>query len=182
MNDRDSFETMMRANGPRVYTLAIRLTGNESDGQDLAQEAFVKAFEHWADFRGEADVATWLYRICVNCWKNRVRYERRRSFWKHFSIDGNSAEDDDSTIELPSGEAAIDQPLEKAEELKALHRALGRLESHERAILVLREMENRSYEEIADLLDIPIGTVRSRLARTRDKLRELIETESEKTS
>ena len=59
----------MRANGPKIYTLAVRLTGNVSDGQDLAQETFVKAYEHWDHFRGEADAGTWLYRICVNGWK-----------------------------------------------------------------------------------------------------------------
>jgi RNA polymerase sigma factor (sigma-70 family) len=95
---KQAFEAMMRANGPKIYTLALRLSGREADAQDIAQEAFIKAFEHWDDFRGEADAATWLYRICVNCWKNRVRYERRRSFWKHFSLDGGGDRADEDAL------------------------------------------------------------------------------------
>jgi len=87
------FEQVMRENGPLIYTLAVRLTGNSADGQDLAQETFVKAYENFSQFRGESEAGTWLYRICVNLWKNRVRYEKRRFFWRHFSLgsrDGDS--------------------------------------------------------------------------------------------
>jgi RNA polymerase sigma-70 factor (ECF subfamily) len=161
---------MMRANGPRIYTLSVRLAGNLTDGEDLAQETFVKAYEHWGSFRGEADAATWLYRICVNQWKNRVRYERRRAFWKHFSLDARREEEDEPVHELPAPDPPLDAPLEKQQERLALHAALGQLNAEERAILVLREMEDKSYEEIAALLSVPIGTVRSRLARAREKL------------
>jgi RNA polymerase sigma-70 factor (ECF subfamily) len=161
---------MMRANGPKIYTLAIRLTGNLTDGQDLAQETFVKAYEYREKFRGESEVSTWLYRICVNQWKNRVRYERSRAFWKHFSIDGAGDEDDKPVRELPAPDAPLDQSLEDRERQAAVQTALASLKTDDHAILVMREMEDRSYEEIADLLDIPIGTVRSRLARAREKL------------
>jgi len=181
MNNLENFEDMMRANGPRIYTLAARLTGNVTDGQDLAQETFVNAYKHWEKFRGEADVATWLYRICVNCWKNRVRYEKRRAFWKHFSLDARDGDSDEPVRELPSGEAPIGQTLEKTQELATLHAALARMKPEDREVLVLYEMEDRSYEEIAQLLEVPIGTVRSRLARSRDKLRELLENELKRT-
>ncbi len=171
----DDFEQMMRANGPKIYTLAARLTGDLTDGQDLAQETFVKAYEHWGDFRRDSEVSTWLYRICVNCWKNRVRYERRRSFWKHFSLDARDGDGTESKREIPSGEAPAGHPLEKAQEMQALHQALGQMKAEDRVILVLYEMEERSYENIAQLLEVPIGTVRSRLSRSRDKLRELLE-------
>lgn len=164
------FEQMMRASGPRVYTLAVRLAGNVTDGQDLAQETFVKAYEHWESFRGESEVATWLYRICVNCWKNRMRYERRRAFWKHFSLDGGREDENDPVRDLPSGEPPVSEPLERTELEAQVQAALAKLQSQDRAILVLREMEEKSYEEIAELLDVPIGTVRSRLSRAREKL------------
>src|SRR6266704_1013880 len=156
MNNRENFEVMMRANGSKVYTLAARLAGNLTDGQDLAQETFVKAYEHWGKFRREAEVGTWLYRICVNCWKNRVRYEKRRAFWKHFSLDARDRDTDEPVREIPSGEAPVDQPLERTQELQALQGALNRMKPEDRAILVLYEMEERSYEEIAQLLDVPI--------------------------
>jgi RNA polymerase sigma-70 factor (ECF subfamily) len=177
MSHPDDFEQMMRANGPKIYTLSARLAGNLTDGQDLAQETFLKAYEHWGDFRNESEVSTWLYRICINCWKNRMRYESRRSFWKHFSLDARDGDSDKPVREIPSGEAPVDQPVEKAQEMQALHRALGQMKMEDRTILVLFEMEERTYEEISELLEIPVGTVRSRLSRSRDKLRELLENE-----
>jgi RNA polymerase sigma-70 factor (ECF subfamily) len=171
----EDFESMMRANGPKIYTLAVRLAGNLSDGQDLAQETFVKAYEHWENFRGEAEVSTWLYRICVNQWKNRVRYEKRRAFWKHFSLDSQHEDDETPVREIPSGEPPAGQALEQAQQVETLHKALVRMKPEDRAVLVLYEMEERSYEDIAGLLNVPIGTVRSRLARSRDKLRQMLE-------
>ncbi len=171
---------MMRAQGPKIYTLAARLSKNGTAGQDLAQETFIKAYEHWDKFRGESDVSTWLYRICVNGWKNRVRYEKRRSFWKHFSLDDRDEDSDEPERQLDSGEVPIDQTIQKSDELRALHVVLKKMKPDDRAILVLFEMEERSYEEIAQLLDVPMGTVRSRLARSRDKLRQLLENEMKK--
>jgi RNA polymerase sigma-70 factor (ECF subfamily) len=170
MNPSDDFEAMMRANGPKIYTLAVRLAGNAADGQDIAQDTFVKAYAHWEKFRGDADVGTWLYRICVNCWKNRVRYERRRAFWKHFSLDDRSESDENPIHELPSPEAPMDQSLEIRERQASVQAALAKLKPEDRALLVMREMDDKSYEEIAGFLEVPIGTVRSRLARAREKL------------
>ncbi len=169
----ENFESMMRENGPRVYSLAVRLTGNLADGQDLAQDTFLRAYKSWENFRGDSDSATWLYRVCVNTWKNRVRYESRRSFWKHFSLDGNRREDEQAP-ELPSHEAPLDRTLETTDRQTQLRTALAQLEPQERAIVVLRDIEERSYEEIAALLEVPVGTVKSRLARSRDKLRDLL--------
>src|SRR4051812_33677809 len=115
MENTAEFEAMMRRTGPRIYTLAIRLAGgNQADGQDLAQETYVKAFEHWSDFRGEADVFTWLYRICLNCWKNRVRHEKRRAFWRHFSLDAMPAEGSAPAKEMAAAEPPAGHSLEKA--------------------------------------------------------------------
>ena len=169
----DEFEAVMRANGPKIYTLAVRLTGNVSEGQDLAQEAFLKAYGHWETFRGDAEASTWLYRICVNCWKNRVRYEKRRAFWKHFSLDGGPADNAEPGRELAAQEPALDAPLEARERQAAVQSALNQLKAEDRALIVMREIEDKSYEEIAALLDVPIGTVRSRLARAREKLAEI---------
>jgi len=177
MKNNADFEAMMRANGPRIYTLAARLTGNLTDGQDLAQETFVNAYKYWDSFKGDSEVSTWLYRICVNAWKNRVRYEKRRAFWKHFSLDARDGDDNESVRELPSPDASAGEVIEKTQEIQALHAVLSRMKPEDRDVLVLYEMEERSYEEIAQLLDVPIGTVRSRLARSRDKLRDMLESE-----
>ncbi len=175
MNAEAEFEAMMRANGPKIYTLAIRLCGNEAEGHDLAQDTFIKAWEYWGRFRGEADPGTWLYRICVNQWKNRVRSLKRRFFWNHFSVDGGGLDDDAKVPQIASREAPLSASLETRERDQKLQEALAQLPEEDRAILILREIDEKSYEEIAELLDIPVGTVRSRLSRGREKLRALFE-------
>jgi len=156
------FENFMRENGPLIYTLAIRLTGNASDGQDLAQETFIKAYKNFSEFRGDSLASTWLYRICLNTWKNTVRYEKRRMFRHHDQIDGK---------EIPSGEPGLGSPLERSYYQSLVRSAMARLEHEDREILVLRDIEDRAYEEIAEILEVPVGTVKSRLARSRMKLR-----------
>src|SRR5689334_18480971 len=92
VSDRETdFEALMRREGPRLYTLAVRLSGNAVDGQDLAAETFIQAYKSFASFRGEAAFGTWVHRICVNQWKNRLRARKRRFFWNHVSL-GSGAE------------------------------------------------------------------------------------------
>jgi len=171
MSELENFERIMRAHGPKIYTLAVRLCGgNVSEGDDLAQEAFVKAWEHWSQFQGESEVSTWLYRICVNTWKNKVRYEKRRLFFKHFSLSAGSRVDEEAPLDLPSNEKPLDSGLEQSEMERNAQQALMRLDPEDRAIIVMREMDEKSYEEIAEALELPIGTVRSRLSRAREKL------------
>ncbi|OGR93590.1 MAG: hypothetical protein A2992_05300 [Elusimicrobia bacterium RIFCSPLOWO2_01_FULL_59_12] len=169
--DKAAFESLMRQTGPMIYTLAIRLTGNPADGQDLAQETFIKAYKGFGTFRGESAAGTWLYRICVNEWKNRVRYEKRRLFWRHVSF--QSKEKDSPPRDLAAADPPLDINLEGSDRQALVQKALGRLEPQERAILVMRDMEDKPYEEISALLDIPLGTVKSRLARSRERLRQL---------
>lgn len=170
------FENLMRAEGAKIYTLAVRLTGNLADGQDLAQETFIKAYKSFSQFRGESSFGTWVYRICVNLWKNRVKYEKRRFFWKHFSLDGRGDEDDVASLEIAAPDAPIDHRMEIAERNRLVQDALSQLEPGARVILIMREMEDKPYEEIAALLDLPLGTVKSRLARGREALKELLKT------
>jgi RNA polymerase sigma-70 factor, ECF subfamily len=166
------FEHIMRENGPMIYTLAIRLTGNPSDGQDLAQETFIKAYKNFKSFRGDSAVGTWLYRICVNVWKNRVRYEKRRFFWRHFSFQGNHK--DAPLPEPAANDPPLESNLEGSDLQETVQKALAQLDSEERAILVMRDMDDKSYEEISELLEIPMGTVKSRLARSRERLRQIV--------
>lgn len=167
------FEPLFRQHGARIFALSVRLCGNTTDGEDLAQETFVTAYRRIGQFRGEADFGSWVYRICVNLWKNRVRYEKRRSFWKHISIFGNDqGEDDPRPLDIAAPKDRTDAPVEMAERRRMVQEAMAGLDPHERATLALREMEDKSYEEIADLLDLPLGTVKSRIARARATLKE----------
>ncbi len=178
---RTEFDALMRAHGAMIYTLAVRLTGQTAAGQDLAQDTFVKAFKHFAQFRGDSDARTWLYRICVNTWKNRVRYEKRRFFWQHFSLDGKNRYDEPLGENLAAPETSLGGSIEQTDQTQKLQQALNQLPEQDKVILVLRDMEERSYEEISAFLDVPLGTVKSRLARGRERLRQLLTTTSKET-
>lgn len=156
-----------------VYNLALRLSGNAADAQDIAQDAFIKALRGLGALRDHSVAGTWLYRITMNVWKNRVRSEKRRSFWKTFSLDwSKDGEDGQPALQLKSPEAPAGEALEKADEKESLEKALSRLDPEDRAILMLREIDGRSYQEIAEATGIALGTVKSRISRAREALRQ----------
>lgn len=168
----EDFVELVRRHSPKIYGLALRLCGNPVDGEDLAQETFIAAYRRLDQFRGDADFGSWAYRICVNLWKNRVRYEKRRAFWKHVPFFGGGRDDDDPRpLEIADPRDVTDAPAEAAERRKWVRDAIAQLDPEERAALVLREMEDKSYEEIAELLDLPLGTVKSRIARARQAVK-----------
>lgn len=159
-----------------VYNLALRLTGNRSDAEDLAQDALIRALKALPGFRGESQASTWVYRITVNAWKNRVRSEKRRAFWRTVSFGFITPDDEDGPVNEPAAdEPPLDQRLVKEEGSSVVQQALMQLEENDRAIVILREIEEKSYEEIGDALDLPAGTVKSRLFRARAKLKTLLE-------
>ena len=172
---KQEFDSVMREHGPMIYTLAVRLCGNPVDGQDIAQETFVKAYESFTRFRADSDIRTWLYRICVNLWKNRVRYEKRRFFWSHRSLD-DAGPDDVFAKELAGNDLPLGALLESEDRLAIVKKALEALEPPDRAVIVLADMEEATYEGISSLLNIPVGTVKSRLARARQRLRQQLGT------
>jgi len=159
-----------------VFNLALRLTGNRSDAEDLAQDALIRALRALPSFRGDSQLSTWVYRITVNAWKNRVRAEKSRGFWKTISFGafGNEKDDDSPEFEPPAADAPLDTDLEKEGTAKIVQQALLQLDADDRAIVVLREIEERSYGEIGEVLGLAEGTVKSRLFRARAKLKILL--------
>ena len=116
--DRESLidlEVALRTWGPRIYGLALRLSCRKEEAEDIAQETFLKACEHWQEFRNDAAAGTWLYRICVNIWKNRLRSERRRAFWQGLATIGLQIRRDGSGEDVAGPESAIEAPLEAAD-------------------------------------------------------------------
>lgn len=172
--EKARFEALMRDSGPRIYALAVRLTGNAADGQDLAAETFIQAWRHFAKFRGEAAFGTWAYRICVNLWKNRVRAEKRRKFWSHFSLSAGKDGDDAPPLDPPAPDRPLDARLTDDERRRSVTDALDRLDPEEKIVVLLRETEEKSYDEIAEALGVAVGTVKSRLFRARERLRTLL--------
>jgi RNA polymerase sigma-70 factor (ECF subfamily) len=162
-------DELLRRFGSKVYNLALRLTGNRADAGDVAQDALIKAVRGLPSFRG-GDPGVWTYRITVNAWKNFLRARSARRMLRFFSADGEGVESE--PVDAPSPEPGPEAAAVAADEKTRIDRALSKLTPEERAVLVLRELDGRSYAEIAEALNAPLGTVKSRLARARAVLAE----------
>ncbi|MBI5203024.1 MAG: sigma-70 family RNA polymerase sigma factor [Elusimicrobia bacterium] len=149
----------------RVYAVSLRLTGNPADASDLTQDVMLKAVAALSRFRGDSELSTWLYRIAVNTWKNRVSAAPER--WRR------SCPPLDAVPE-PGGDSTPDGELEGREERSRAAEALARLSPEDRRVLELRELERMSYRQISRELGVPVGTVKSRLHRARESLREYV--------
>ena len=168
-------DELVRRYGPVVYNLALRLTGNPADAADLTQDSLLKAIKGLPAFRG-GEMGVWVYRVTVNAWKNFLRAKDSRRTWRFFAKDGEGIESEpaDAAENAPGPEALA----EMGDEKRRLERALETLSPEERAVLVLRELEGLSYQEVADSLGVPLGTVKSRLVRARQVLAEALSEEN----
>ena len=166
--DRQSFGLLVQRYQDRLFNTLLRLTGSRHDASDLVQDAFVQALVKLDTFRGDARFYTWLYRIAMN-----LSFSRRRKRRPVASVD---------LVKERVGEEPMDQgygpeqKLMQAERAQLVQEALLQLGDEHRQILVLREMEGCSYEQISEILDLPIGTVRSRLFRARLQLKQQLQT------
>jgi RNA polymerase sigma-70 factor, ECF subfamily len=171
VSDKVSEDQFLEKHAEMVYNLSLRLVGNPADAEDLAQDALLRALRALPNFRGDSSHSTWLYRITVNTWKNRVRSEKRRGLWRTLSLNLFTGEDQDETPPFKSDEPALDAGLETDETGAMVQKALMELDEDSRAIVVLREIEGQPYQAIAEALELPEGTVKSRLSRAREELR-----------
>lgn len=156
-----NFETM-------VYNLAFRMSGNSADAEDIAQETFIRAFRYLHKFRGRSSLKTWIYRIALNCSNSRLKRRTRR----------RNRRVDDGEVELEKAADGSRSPEEKAVGTSVgdlLRSSLDQLPQHYREAVWLRDFEELSYQEIATVLSVRIGTVRSRIARGREQLRSRLE-------
>jgi RNA polymerase sigma-70 factor (ECF subfamily) len=170
--DLSAFEQLVLLYQDRVYSHCVYLTGNYDDGQDLAQEVFVKAFKGISSFRGQADFGTWLHRIAVNAWINLSRSKQVVTF----SIDEPLVtQTGELNREFFSEQDTPLAALEKKELSSLVRKALLSLAPEFRTALVLRELEGYSYQEIAELTGSSLGTVKSRINRARRDLKKEIE-------
>lgn len=169
-NDLSAFEELVRLFQNRIYSLCMRLTGNHADAQDLAQEAFIRAYRALGSFRNEADFGTWLHRITVNAWSNFRRSSSRQTV---VYLDEPYQGGDGGEIKREA-EAEEGNPLQELEEKEfrsLIRAALDSLSYEHRAVLVLRDIEGYSYEEVSRALGCSLGTVKSRLSRAREVMR-----------
>jgi RNA polymerase sigma-70 factor (ECF subfamily) len=160
-----AFEELVIAHQHRVFGVALRMLGSRAEAEDIAQEAFLRAHGAVADFRGDARLSTWLYAIVSRLCLNRLASAERRL----------ARHGDEVLVRLPGHEADPAASLERREMESALHRAIAELPEERRIVVVLRDLEGLSYDEIAAALALEPGTVRSRLHRGRAELRERLE-------
>ncbi len=168
--DERAYEQLIERFQNPVYNLAYRLLNDQADASDVAQEVFLKIFRNVGNFRGDSSLRTWVYRIAVN-----ESHNRRRWLFRHrrgeTGID-ETFEDSDGREKplMDSGETPFDFTVNR-EALGLLEEALAGINPVFRAALVLREIEDMSYDEIAEILEVSIGTVKSRIVRGREALR-----------
>lgn len=161
--DPSAFERIVQIYQDRIYNLCRYLLGNPQDAEDAAQDVFIKAFRKLNDFRPEASLYTWLYRIGVNTCLDHKKKLRPEPF-----KDGYQAED------LPSAEPSPEHRYQAKEIDRAIRSALDQLSKNSRTVIVLKEIEGLSYEEIAEVITLSVGTVKSRISRTREELRRIL--------
>jgi RNA polymerase sigma-70 factor, ECF subfamily len=162
--DRSGFERIVLIHQDRIYNLCRYLLRNPQDAEDAAQDVFIKAFRKLKDFKPDSSLYTWLYRIGVNTCLDHKKKSRPEPF-----KDGSQAE------ALPSPEPSPEQHYQSKQTGWAIQSAFNQLSKNSRAIIVLKEIEGLSCEEIAEVMDISVGTVKSRLSRTREELRRLLQ-------
>ena len=170
--DRSAFDALVRQYEQKAYQYAFRLTRDHDEAADVVSEAFVRVYNAIGNFRSQSAFGTWLYRILTNCY---LDYRKRDKTRFHTSLE--------SSVVLETGEVErqiqdeTDGPAEQAERgarEAAVQGALLQMPEYQRAMLVMYHVENLSYEEIAEALDLPLGTVKSRLNRARIALRDLL--------
>ena len=159
--DPDAFEELVRAYQHRVFGVAVRMLGDRAEAEEIAQEVFLRVHRSVGEFRGESKLSTWLYaitsRLCLNRLASSDRRQRRA--------------DPDALHDVPSSTADASAELERGELETALRDAIAALPEERRIVVVLRDVEGLSYEEIASALELELGTVRSRLHRARTDLK-----------
>lgn len=166
--DERAFRELIENHRDRVYNICYRMLGNRHESEDVAQEVFITVFKQIDTFREEAKFSTWLYRVAVNHCKNRIKYLARRFDKARDELDEQGTNGTPIGAPLPN---APDRALEGAQMEKLMQDAIAALEEDQRIVVVLRDVEDLSIEEICDITGLPDGTVKSRLHRARLVLR-----------
>ncbi|MFY9176062.1 MAG: sigma-70 family RNA polymerase sigma factor [Caldicoprobacterales bacterium] len=166
--DLDAFEELVLLFDKKIYNYCLRMTNNYSDAEDLAQEVFLKVYRNLKNFRKDSKFSTWIYRIAYNTCIDNYRKKRL----KLLSL--SKIDDDQQEIDIPSPEPLPEEQVISSEKYRLIKECIADLKPRYKSAIILRDIQNYSYKEIAEILDIPIGTVKSDINRGRALLRKAL--------
>jgi len=169
-NEDAAYDELVRVYHATIFHVAYRMLGDSGDASDVVQEIFLKVFRNINGFKGESALKTWVFRIAFSEILNRLRWWKRRHRQSTVSLD-DDYNGNGNPHQIRDASPTPEQALETKEQDLAIQAALGKLTSDHRSIIILRDIEGFSYSEIADVLGVSIGTVKSRIARARADLK-----------
>ena len=168
--DESSFEALILACKKKAWNIAIQYMRNESDAMDVLQECFIKIFRNLKNFKGDSRFDTWVYRITVNTCKDFLRKsEKMRQNEFHFA----NTEEEDYLRHIPSNDFTPEEDLSQRETAEELLKCMEMLPFDHREVIILRDIQNLSYDEISEILSTSLGTVKSRINRARSSLKKI---------
>lgn len=174
---REALDSLVLRHKDRIYNLCYRLMGDESDAEECAQETFIKVFRSLGQFRLESSFSTWLYTIAVNTCKNKRKSSEHR-FWKRMLRIGPRPEEEDDgppDVEIEDAAPSVLEQMTEHERNSLLQAAIDSLPQDQRTVIVLRHIEELSYEEICSITGLNLGTLKSKLARARMQLQKKLQ-------
>jgi RNA polymerase sigma-70 factor (ECF subfamily) len=173
--DLNAFEELVRRHQKRMFNMAYRLLGDYDEAANVVQDAFLSAYRGIGDFEERARFSTWLHTILINHSRNRLKQLRAQRLHEPFSLDDPLLSDSGQIkIEPASDEPSALEGLERRDIQEKVQQCISKLDSEYREVIILRDMQGFSYEEISDVLRIPEGTVKSRLFRARESLKDAL--------
>jgi RNA polymerase sigma-70 factor (ECF subfamily) len=165
--DPTAFEQLVKQHQDRVYDFCMRMLADREEAFDVTQEIFVSIHQHMEQFRHDAKISTWIFRISRNHCLNRLKYLKRRGRGRSEEYGETSEQEINASVGAPP---TPDESLEASRTRALVHRAIARLDEDQRVLVVLRDIEGLAYEEIVEITELAEGTVKSRLHRAREKL------------
>jgi RNA polymerase sigma-70 factor (ECF subfamily) len=173
--DTDAFEGLVVKHQKRMLNIAYRMIGNYEDACEVVQDSFVSAYRSVGKFQEKARFSTWLYAIVINLSRNRLKQLKTRGHHEGFSMDETVLKDEDSFHrEVASDDPPVHEQLEKRELQQKVQGCIKALDAEYREVIVLRDIQGFAYDEIRDMLKVPKGTVKSRISRAREALKDCL--------
>jgi len=169
--EKEALEEFVNLFQKPIFNLAYRLCGDRDSAEDIAQESLIRALENLKNFKGESSLYTWLYRITTNIFYDHLRQRKELSYDQ--MVYGE--EEETTGLELPDEDTSVEKEVERRDIQEIVRREIEKIPSYYRTVLVLYDIEGFSYEEICQILQKPLGTVKSRLNRARELLKQRLE-------